>query len=100
MSLQNTMQGLLTEAFTPAFLSITDDSRKHSHGGIETHFTVCVVSEKFAGQSLLQRHRAVQGVLAAELAQMKACCLQTYTPSEWAERGGSPEPAPRCAGQG
>ena len=36
--------------------------------GSETHFKVVVVSEAFASMPLLERHRAVNEQLAAELA--------------------------------
>ena len=78
----------LIEAFAPTVLEIADDSAKHKgHAGAhpegETHFTVTLVSEKFAGQSRLERQRAVYRVLADELkAHVHALALNLATPEE------------------
>ncbi|MEQ9489768.1 MAG: BolA family protein [Alphaproteobacteria bacterium] len=63
----------LTSAFAPTQLKVTDESAMHAgHAGApdggESHFHVLVVSEAFAGQSRLDRQRAVNAVLADELA--------------------------------
>ena len=63
----------LTEAFSPAELSVTDESHRHAgHVGArpegETHFKVVIVSEAFAGKSRIEQHRLVNQVLAEELA--------------------------------
>ena len=62
------MQALLEEAFAPSVLQIRDDSAKHAgHSGAreggESHFTVRIVSEKFAAMSRVARHRAVYAPL-------------------------------------
>lgn len=62
----------LTQAFAPVDLTVTDESHLHAgHAGArpegETHFRVHVVSEAFAGKSLVQRHRLVNEVLKEEL---------------------------------
>lgn len=78
----------LTQAFSPKVLDITDDSAKHAgHAGArpggETHFTVTMVSNSFAGQSRLERQRAVYRVLADELAErVHALALNLATPEE------------------
>ena len=64
----------LTRAFDPVVLEVTDDSARHAgHAGAgggrgETHFNVRIVSAAFAGMSRLDRQRAVNAVLAEELA--------------------------------
>lgn len=82
----------LTEHFAPQSLEIIDDSARHAgHAGLEghakqgggTHFQVRIVSSAFAGQSKVARHRAVYGVLAAEMqTQIHALALETLSPEE------------------
>lgn len=60
----------LEEAFHPISLNITDESHKHAgHAGAKElgggHFVVEIVSEKFAGQSRIERHRMVNRATAA-----------------------------------
>ena len=63
----------LRNAFQPDELAVIDESAQH-HGhagwreGGETHFRVQIRSAQFAGQSRLERQRAVHRVLAEELA--------------------------------
>ncbi|WP_075217306.1 BolA family protein [Mongoliimonas terrestris] len=61
----------LTDAFTPIRLEVEDDSaRHHGHAGAapggETHYTVRIVAEAFAGKTALARHRLVNEALAEE----------------------------------
>jgi BolA protein len=78
----------LTAAFTPQALDVADESHRHAgHAGAgpegETHFTVTMVSDKFAGQSRVQRQRAVYQVLEAELKErVHALALNLATPEE------------------
>ena len=63
----------LKAALSPLQLEIIDDSASHAgHAGArpggESHFTVDIVSEAFAGQSRIARHRLVNHALAEELA--------------------------------
>lgn len=59
----------LNRAFAPLELDISDDSGQHrGHAGyregIETHFTVRLVSSRFAGQTRVARQRSVHAELA------------------------------------
>ncbi|HTT04352.1 MAG TPA: BolA family protein [Steroidobacteraceae bacterium] len=58
----------LREALQPSELQVHDDSAAHAgHAGAASgkgHFRVRVVSERFAGLSVLQRHRLVNQALA------------------------------------
>jgi BolA protein len=78
----------LTAAFAPVTLDIADDSARHAgHAGArpggETHFTVTLVSDRFAGQSRLERQRAVYKVLSEELKErVHALALNLATPEE------------------
>ncbi len=59
----NMIRERLNNALSPSKLEITDDSRLHKgHAGAAGgggHFSVTIVSDKFSGQSLIQRHRLV-----------------------------------------
>lgn len=72
MSVENSIREKLTEAFAPSFLEVRNESHLHSGhasspGTGESHFRVTIVSERFSGQSRVNRHRMVNETLAAEL---------------------------------
>lgn len=92
-SVEQTIENKLKAQFNPLALQIINESGKHQghsghKGGVaeetgETHFRVEIVSEKFAGQSLQARHRAVYHCLAEELAaSVHALALTAKTPEE------------------
>jgi BolA protein len=63
----------LEAAFSPGLLEIVDESHlHHGHAGAapggETHYSVRIRAEKFAGLSRLAKHRLVNEALAAEFA--------------------------------
>ncbi len=81
MSVKDRITAKLTEALAPDALTVIDESHQHAghighpgsgHPGVlsasETHFRVKVVSAAFAGKSRIERHRAVNAILADELA--------------------------------
>ena len=90
----------LARAFAPAHLEVIDESRNHNvPDGAETHFKVVVVSDRFAGERLLGRHRAVNTALAEELTGgVHALAMHTYTQAEWRERFGDAPMSPPCRG--
>ena len=62
------MTELLTAAFAPTHLEVINDSAKHrghsgDDGSGESHFTVAIESEAFAGKSRLERQRMVNASL-------------------------------------
>ena len=62
MRMENSIREKLAQAFAPAKLQVVNDSHHHaghasSPGTGESHFSVMVVSEAFAGKSRLERHR-------------------------------------------
>ena len=95
-----TIEGKLREAFAPVQLIVENQSDSHSGPrGRETHFKVVVVSAAFAGQSLVQRHRAVNSLLADELrAGVHALSIEALTPEQWTARGGAVLASPPCLG--
>jgi BolA protein len=63
----------LRAAFQPTHLAVIDESAQHrGHAGHreggETHFHVEIRAAQFAGQSRIDRSRAIHRVLAEELA--------------------------------
>ena len=78
----------LKKAFAPEAFELTDDSEKHrGHGGWreggETHFHLHMVSASFTGQGRVQRQRAVNRVLADELAgPVHALSMDLRAPGE------------------
>ncbi len=65
----NTIEKLLIDAFAPTEILIKDQSHLHAgHAGAKEgkgHFAVKIVSEEFAGQSQINRHRMVYAALGA-----------------------------------
>ena len=83
----------LSESFAPARLEIEDDSARHAghhhDGGMdaqpggESHFNLTIVSAAFEGQSRVERQRAINGVVKAELAgPVHALSIRALTPAE------------------
>jgi BolA protein len=96
MSLQAAIEEKLTRAFAPERLSVVNESHLHAghhhvHSGHaetfdgtgETHFRVRIVSSAFAGLSRVDRHRAVNALLAPELqAGLHALAIEPSAPGE------------------
>jgi BolA protein len=77
----------LTAALNPSSLDIVDESHKHvGHAGARSgggHFDVTIVSEQFAGKSLIERHRLVYGALGEAMnKEIHALSIKAYTPEE------------------
>jgi BolA protein len=88
MTVKERISDKLTAAFAPADLEVIDESHRH-HGhagwkeGGETHFRIKVVSAAFAGKSRIDRHRAINAALAAELAdRVHALAIEARAPGE------------------
>lgn len=89
----------LFELLNPTELTLTNDSWQHRHhhamreaggGNGETHFSIQIVSEAFAGKSMMQRHRMIYGALSEEMQQgLHALSLKTKTPEEAAKAAAS-----------
>ena len=78
----------LTEALDPTHLVVRDDSEQHrGHAGHdargESHFTVEIVSARFAGLGRVERQRAVNAALADLLAErVHALAIKAKAPGE------------------
>ena len=93
MSMDETIRAKLTAAFSPEHLEVINESHLHAghhHGGGdpfgpegETHFRVRIVAGGFDGMGRLARHRAVNSVLADELAgTLHALAVEARAPGE------------------
>ena len=73
MTVAQTIEQKLTEALQPTALDVIDDSHLHAgHVGSsdagETHFTVRITADAFAGLNRVAQQRLVYKILAEELA--------------------------------
>ena len=88
MSTKDVITQKLTNAFTPESLRVEDESHQHEgHAGHrpggETHFRVYIVSEAFRGKTRIARHRLVNDILSAELAdRVHALAIHASAPGE------------------
>ena len=75
-------------ALHPALVVVQDDSSKHAghmgaRPGGETHYSVLVVADAFAGQGRVARHRMVNAALDGEFSGgLHALSLVLRTPTE------------------
>ena len=96
MSIQSAIETKLIAALTPERLTVINESHLHAghhhtgsnHQGTfdgtgETHFRVRIVSAAFAGMSRIDRHRAVNDLLADEIAAgVHALAIEPAAPGE------------------
>ncbi|WP_120716249.1 BolA family protein [Tsuneonella amylolytica] len=86
--LQAEMESLLSAAFSPNRLQVINDSAAHhghsgDDGSGESHFTVVIESEAFAGKSRLQRQRMVNAALGDIPGQrVHALAIRAFAPNE------------------
>lgn len=82
------IEARLRAALTPERLAVIDDSEKHrghaGHDGSgESHFTVEIVSGRFAGQNRVARQRLVNAALADLLRdKVHALAIKARAPGE------------------
>jgi len=100
MSRKQRIEATLQSELSPLHLEVTDESHMHNvPEGAESHFKVLVVSEKFADQKPVGRHRLMNRLLGDEFATgLHALALHTWTPEEWFEKGGVAPDSPQCMG--
>ena len=100
MSRQEEIESTLGAALSPLHLEVVDESHMHSvPEGAQSHFKVTVVSDSFEGKRLLERHRRVNQLLAAQFGEgLHALALHTLTPEEWFRKGGVSPDSPPCMG--
>jgi BolA protein len=101
MPVQDSIEDKLQQDLSVKYLSIENESHRHSGPATESHFKVTVVADDFAGLSAVQRHRRIYALLAEELAGgVHALALHLYTPEEWQARQQQAPRSPDCRGGG
>ena len=102
MSVQTAIEHKLSEGLELDHLEVVNESQNHNvPANSETHFKVTLVSADFEGQKLIDRHRAVNQLLSAELAgPVHALAIHTLTAPEWRSRHGAVPMSPPCLGGG
>lgn len=81
------IEGRLAESFSPAELLVKDQSHLHAgHAGAQDgrgHFDVTIVTEAFAGQNRIARHRMIYDALGELMkSDIHALSIHAYTPAE------------------
>ncbi|MGF1551773.1 MAG: BolA family protein [Paracoccaceae bacterium] len=88
MTVTETLEHMLRAAFEPEAMELVDESERHrGHSGYreggESHFRLRMTSSAFAGESRVARQRAVNRVLAEELAgPVHALAMELRAPGE------------------
>lgn len=87
MSREDRIRQLLTDAFSPVELEVSNDSEKHrGHAGYsdgETHYAVRIVADVFEGQNRVNRQRLVNKAIQPEFdAGLHALQLKVLAPGE------------------
>jgi stress-induced morphogen len=77
------VQELLARAFPGADIELVDLT------GTQDHYQARIVSDAFAGKSLIEQHKLVYGALGDAMnGPIHALSLKTYTPEVWAKMTG------------
>lgn len=89
MSVKDRIVAALTQGLQPEALDVIDESHQHaghmgSRPGGETHFRVKIAAGAFAGKSRVDRHRAINALLADELRPdgVHALAIEARAPGE------------------
>lgn len=100
MTTAETIEQKIRDALQPAHLDVINESHRHSvPANSETHFKLVIVSESFSDQSLVNRHRSINKLLAEQLSGgVHALALHTMTPDEWTARQHDVPDSPDCRG--
>ena len=99
MKIQTLLENKLREGLEPVLLEVVNESPQHNvPEGSESHFRVLIVSDKFAGLSLVKRHQMVHSLIVEQIKEkIHAFSQQTLTPEEFKARGGLLPSSPPCA---
>ena len=89
MSIRETIENRLAAAFSPQHLEVINEShlhaghQEHFDGLGETHLRVRIVADAFAGMSRVERHRAINALVADALAGgVHAFAVEAAAPGE------------------
>lgn len=99
MKIQEAIESKLT-SLDPLHLEVVNESGNHNVApGSESHFKVTIVSTRFEGMRLLDRHRMINEMLAEELSgPVHALAIHAYTEANWESRFGKAPMSPPCLG--
>ena len=74
----NTIKQKLVKIFKNDIIEVIDTN------GMNNHFSIVVISDKFLNMSLINRHKLIYNLFEAELTnEIHALQLKTYTKVEW-----------------
>lgn len=98
--IENKILQKIENEYNPILLDIENESSKHaSDYGLESHFKIILVSEKFAEQKRIVRSREVHSLLKEEIKQIHALSLRLFSQIEWdALEDKTSLLSPKCAG--
>ncbi|PVF93969.1 bola-like protein [Serendipita vermifera] len=85
---QEELETALRDAIPIDYLEIKDTS-----SGCGQNYAIVVVSPAFEGKLTLARHRMINELLKAQIAQMHAFSQKSYTPKQWAAEQAKKEAA-------
>ena len=99
MTVQDSIETKLA-SLDPLHLEVVNESGNHNVApGSESHFKVTIVCPQFEGMRLLDRHRMINDLLAAELSgPVHALAIHAYTEANWESRFGQAPMSPPCLG--
>ncbi|MDO8526875.1 MAG: BolA/IbaG family iron-sulfur metabolism protein [Deltaproteobacteria bacterium] len=99
MTVSQQVEEKIRQAFDPLHLEVINESAMHNvPKGSESHFKLIIISEKFLGKSLLERHRLVNETLSTLLKEkIHALSMQTFTSEEWNKKEGKTLASPPCS---
>lgn len=97
---QQQIEASLIAEIAALHLEVINESNNHNvPPGSESHFKVVMVAEAFLGQSLINRHRRINTILAQQLAgPVHALSMHLYTSAEWTLKRGDAPMSPPCLG--
>jgi len=100
MTIQQTIEKKLQQAFSLQHLEVVNESSNHNvPANSSTHFKVTMVSPDFDGKGMVARHQLAYKVVAEELqGEVHALALHMYTELEWQKKNGSAPLSPPCMG--
>ena len=89
MSIRSDIEEKLAAAFSPQHLEVINEShlhaghQEHFDGTGETHLRLRIVADAFSGMSRVERHRAINALIADELAgTVHAFAIEAAAPGE------------------
>ncbi len=89
MTVQKQLEDKIRSELDPLIMQVVNVSDKHkghleATSGLETHFEVLIVSERFSDVPRVQRFRMVHDLLAEELkGPIHALSMKLYSIKEW-----------------